>query len=160
MARPRSPGPGGIARTILVSTRAFAQGLTARLNQFPTGTNHPAGFAPDSTGFVRAARDADQVARTHAAAAQASVSSDRSASGEGGSSQSGGGSGSRGRGGGDAMRMVPCAATRYWYPAGELQWKTPGSGWVRPDLSQLRLGSCLWIVLVLVRAFWVCRVGH
>ena len=31
---------------------------------------------------------------------------------------------------------------------------------VRPDLSQLRLGWCLWIVLVLVRAFWVCRVGH
>lgn len=30
----------------------------------------------------------------------------------------------------------------------------------RPDLSQLRLGSCLWIVLVLVRAFWVRRVGH
>ena len=29
-----------------------------------------------------------------------------------------------------------------------------------PDLSQLRLGWCLWIVLVLVRAFWVCRVGH
>ena len=32
--------------------------------------------------------------------------------------------------------------------------------YVRPDLSQLRLGWCLWIVLVLVRAFWVCRVGH
>ena len=31
---------------------------------------------------------------------------------------------------------------------------------VEPDLSQLRLGWCLWIVLVLVRAFWVCRVGH
>lgn len=31
---------------------------------------------------------------------------------------------------------------------------------IRPDLSQLRLGSCLWIVLVLVRAFWVRRVGH
>ena len=31
---------------------------------------------------------------------------------------------------------------------------------VEPDLSQLRLGLCLWIVLVLVRAFWVCRVGH
>ena len=31
---------------------------------------------------------------------------------------------------------------------------------VEPDLSQLRLGSCLWIVLVLVRAFWVRRVGH
>ena len=29
-----------------------------------------------------------------------------------------------------------------------------------PDLSQLRLGLCLWIVLVLVRAFWVRRVGH
>ena len=33
-------------------------------------------------------------------------------------------------------------------------------GWSSPDLSQLRLGWCLWIVLVLVRAFWVCRVGH
>ena len=31
---------------------------------------------------------------------------------------------------------------------------------IQPDLSQLRLGSCLWIVLVLVRAFWVRRVGH
>ena len=31
---------------------------------------------------------------------------------------------------------------------------------IGPDLSQLRLGWCLWIVLVLVRAFWVCRVGH
>ena len=33
-------------------------------------------------------------------------------------------------------------------------------GYIGPDLSQLRLGWCLWIVLVLVRAFWVCRVGH
>ena len=31
---------------------------------------------------------------------------------------------------------------------------------LQPDLSQLRLGWCLWIVLVLVRAFWVRRVGH
>ena len=35
-----------------------------------------------------------------------------------------------------------------------------GDEFIRPDLSQLRLGWCLWIVLVLVRAFWVCRVGH
>ena len=40
---------------------------------------------------------------------------------------------------------------------GNLQWISPI---LEPDLSQLRLGWCLWIVLVLVRAFWVCRVGH
>ena len=42
----------------------------------------------------------------------------------------------------------------------DLTVSTPEQARIRPDLSQLRLGSCLWIVLVLVRAFWVRRVGH
>ena len=59
--------------------------------------------------------------------------------------------------------------TRLHSPSGEAvkeQFKEFTAEWylaiiqLLPDLSQLRLGSCLWIVLVLVRVFWVRRVGH